>query len=116
MDISEMKDEEILEAILEGFEEDARLNMNYIDVEVFDGSITISGRVSSEEELQVLDEVMTETLHVGEYNNKVWVDEALSYEDPDDTSPDLKEITMDDDDIDDQNYTDEDEEEEGYNN
>lgn len=114
MDLRSMSDEEILETILEEFEDDGRLPMNYIDVEVVDGGITINGRVSSEEELQIVDEVLHETLELKDYNNKVWVDESLSYEDPDDNSPDIKELGFDDDDdIDDEDYSDE--EEEGYN-
>lgn len=115
MDLKSMSDEEILEVIQEEFEDDGRLPMSYLDIEVVDGSITISGRVSSEEELQIVDEVMTTTLKVKDYNNKVWVDESLSYEDPDDNSPDLKELGLDDDDddIDDEDYSED--EEDDYN-
>lgn len=105
-------DEELLESILEGFEEDGRLNMNYIDVEVVDGSITISGRVTSEEELQIIDEVMKESLEIDDYNNKVWVDDSLTYDSDDDEAPDLKDIAFDDNEIDDQDYSDDEDEEE----
>ncbi|MCP5463578.1 MAG: BON domain-containing protein [Deltaproteobacteria bacterium] len=111
MRIETMQDEEILEAMLEAFEEDGRLSMNYIDIEVVDGSITLSGRVSSQEELEVIDEVL-EDLDIEDYKNKVWVDETLNFEDSDDESPNLKGMNFDDDEIDDQEYSDDDDEEE----
>jgi len=114
MKIKVLSDEEILENILEGYEEDGRLNMNYIDVEVADRSITLNGRVSSEEELQIIEEIMHDTLNIKDYNNKIWVDDTLTYEDHNDNSPDLKAMTFDDDEIDDQEYND-DEEEDEYN-
>jgi len=114
MYLENMTDEEILEGILEVYEEDGRLNMNYIDIEVADRSVTINGRVTSEDELQIIDEIMRDTLGVKEYRNKVWVDETLTYEDPDDSSPNLKGITFDDDEIDDQDYSDDEDEEEYY--
>ena len=114
MKVSEMSDEEVLEHVLEVFEEDARLNMNYIDVEVVDGSITINGRVTSEEELQVVNELMRDSIGVDDYKNNVWIDETLNYEDPEDKAPDSKELTFDDDEIDDQEYSDEDDDEEEF--
>ncbi|MBU0506794.1 MAG: hypothetical protein ABII18_11960 [bacterium] len=112
MKIEAMTDDEILEGIQEAFEEDGRLSLHYIDIEVVDGSITIAGRVTSEDELQIIDELLTDTLELEDVKNKVWVDETLSYEDPEDTAPDIKGLTFDDDEIDDESYTEEEEEEE----
>jgi hypothetical protein len=92
MDLQLMSDEEILEAVQEAYSEDARLNMNYIDIEVSDGTVTLNGRVSSDEELQIVDEVMTEVLGIDDYRSKVWVDETLGLDDADDSSPDIKEM------------------------
>lgn len=114
MNLVTLTDDEILEQILEAFEEDGRLNMNYIDIEVVDSGITIGGRVSSEEELQVIDDVMGETLDLSDYNNKVWVDDTLSYEDQDDDGPSIKSMEFEDGEIDDQEYDEEDDEEDVY--
>ena len=114
MNYETASDEEILEHLEEQFEEDGRINLNYIDFEVVDGSIAISGRVTSEEELQNISELMADTLEIEHYKNTVWVDDSLSYEDPDDNSPDLKNITFDDNEIEDNEYSDDDEEEESY--
>lgn len=109
MAMESYEDEELMESILEGFEDDGRINMNYIDVEVVDGSITVSGRVSSDEEMTVIEEVM-EGLKIKDYNNKVWIDDTLSYEGNDDEADKMKGVDIDDDDdIDDQDYEDEEE-------
>lgn len=106
-------DEEILEHILECFEEDGRLNLNYIDFEVVDGTVTVAGRVSSPEEQQIIGEIMTDTLELEHYKNNVWVDETLSYDDAEETSsPDLKNLTFEDNEIEEGDYSDEDEDEE----
>lgn len=110
MNLQGLTDEEILETIQEAFAEDARLAMLYIDLEVVDGAITIGGRVSSEEELQIIDEVMDDNLQVEDYRNKVWVDETLGVDDADDDATDVKDLDFDDDDIDDQEYEEEDDE------
>lgn len=111
--LEKLSDEEILEAIQEGFEDDGRLNMNYIDVEVVDKGITIAGRVSREEELQIIDDVMKESLEITDYNNKAWVDESLSHKEDEEEDPDIKSLTFEDNEIDDEDYSEEDEEEEG---
>jgi hypothetical protein len=115
MKLDVMTDDEILETIQETFEEDGRLSLHYIDIEVVDKSITLTGRVTSEDELQIIDELLTETLGLEDVKNKVWVDETLTYEDPEDNTPDIKGMTFDDDEIDDESYNeDEEEEEETY--
>lgn len=115
MKLDGLTDEQILEAIQEAYAEDARLNMRYIDIEVVDSGITLNGRVSSEEELQIIEEVMEENLRLTDYNNKVWVDETLSHDETDENATDIKDLSFDDDDdIDDQDYSEEEEEEEGY--
>lgn len=111
VDITGLDDDEILELIQEQFEEDARLDIDYIDIEVVDGSITISGRVSSEEEQQVVDEIIHDTMKIKDYENKVWVDETLAYEDPEDSGPDLKHLSFEDGEIDDEDYEEEDDDE-----
>jgi hypothetical protein len=111
MDFSKMKDDEIVETIMEIFDEDGRLNMDYIDIESQDGALTLSGRVSSEEELQIIDEIMNENVGAEAYKNKVWVDESLISEDEDD-DVNVKGLNFDDDgDLDDQDYSSDEEDE-----
>lgn len=103
-------DEEILDTILEGFEEDGRLDMDYIDIEVVDSAITLSGRVSSEEEMEIVDEVM-QGLKLQDYTNNIWVDESLGFDDADEEdNGGLKNLSFDDEDLEDEYEDDEDKE------
>jgi hypothetical protein len=108
MDFKGMTDDEMLENILEVIEEDGRLNMAYLDIEVVDAGVTYSGRVSSEEELQIISELMRDTFKIADFANNVWVDETLILEDHDDTGTDFKGLDFDDGDIDDEEYSDDD--------
>lgn len=108
--VENSRDEEMLEGILEGFEDDGRLDMDYLDVEVVDESITLSGRVSSEEELEMVDEVMV-GLKIKDYTNNIWVDDTLGFAaDGDDTE--FRGLEIDDGDIDDDDYDDDDDDDE----
>lgn len=100
------KDEELLETVLEAFEDDGRLDLDYIDVEVVDESITLSGRVSSEEELEIVDEVM-QGIKIADYLNNIWVDESLGLENADQDEADLKAVQFDEE-IDDEYDSDDD--------
>lgn len=75
-----MSEEEIIESIVEHFNEDGRVDTAYITVEFFSGRPVIAGRVSSDEELQAIDEIMKEVLEVENYENNVWVDDTLAFE------------------------------------
>ena len=83
IDFSSMSDDEILEAITETFEEDGRLNLGYLDIEVVSASLTISGRVSSDEELQIIEELLEQVGYTN-YKNDAWVDEALGMSEAED--------------------------------
>lgn len=97
VDVTTMSDDEILETIQEAFEEDGRINLDYIDIEVVDGSVTMSGRVPSEDELQVVDEIF-EQLEIENYKNNVWVDENLGFDEARDEDDTFKGLSFDDDD------------------
>ena len=102
------KDEETLETILEAFEEDGRLDLDYIDIEVVDGSIRLSGRVSTEEEMEIVDEVM-QGIKLNDYTNKIWVDESLALDNADDDNGGLKHLQFDDEDLEESEYDEDDE-------
>lgn len=112
VNLANASDDEILENIQEAFQEDGRLNTDYIDVEVVNGSVTLSGRVISEEELQIIDELL-EQLDIENYKNKVWVDENLGADDGEEDEGKFRGLSFDDDDeIEEQDYSGEDEDEE----
>lgn len=76
----DLSDEETVELIMESLEGDGNIRMEYIEVECFQGRPVISGRVGSEEELHVIDEIMTDALEFSDYENNVWVDDTLALE------------------------------------
>lgn len=80
VNISKMSDEEIIETLLEAYEDDGRLNMDYIEFEVVNSDISIKGRVTSEEELQMIEEIMKD-LKIADYTNTLWVDDTLAFGD-----------------------------------
>ncbi|MBX7149653.1 BON domain-containing protein [bacterium] len=80
MNFDDMSDEEIVESINESLAEDGRITTDYLNVECVNGKPIVSGRVPSDEELQVLDEIMKDVLEVEAYENTVWVDDSLAFE------------------------------------
>lgn len=106
------QDEEKLDTILEAFEEDGRLDMDYIDIEVVDSGITLSGRVSTEEEMEIVVEVM-QGLKLTDYTNNIWVDDSLGLDDADDDeNGGVKNLNFDDDDIEESDFQDDEEDKE----
>ena len=104
-------DEDKLDTILEAFEEDGRLDMDYIDIEVVDTGITLGGRVSTEEELEIVTEVM-QGLKITDYTNNIWVDDSLGLDDGDDEeNGGVKNLNFDDDDIEESDFQDDDDKE-----
>jgi hypothetical protein len=109
---SEMSDDEIMETIQEAIEEDGRLDPDYIDIEVVNGSVTMSGRVASDEELQIVEDILND-LRVENYKNKIWVDENLGFNDDDEDDNGFRGLSFDDDDeIDEADYSGEDDDKE----
>ena len=109
MDFNGMGDDEILEAISETFEEDGRLNLDYLDFELVSGSLTVSGRVSSEDELQIIEEIL-EQLKFTNYKNDAWVDETLIFTESEDDRSFTSGLSLHDDgEIDDDDYESDDE-------
>lgn len=94
VDFTSMTDDEIQEAVTEAFEEDGRLNLDYIDFEVVSGSMTVSGRVSSDDELQIAGEIL-EQLGYANYKNDIWVDEALGLSEAEEDENQVKDLNFD---------------------
>ena len=83
-----LSDEELVEMIVEHFEEDGRLRMDVLQVDAHQGRPAIRGRVRSDEEIQIIDEILNDVLDIHEYDNNVWVDDSLAFETPDEESDD----------------------------
>lgn len=75
-----MSDDAIVEMINEQLAEDGRVNLDYVSVESINGKPVLTGRVGSDEELDIIDEVLTDVLEIEKYDNNIWVDDALAFE------------------------------------
>ncbi len=80
MSYRDFSDEEMVETIIEQFKEDGRIRMDFVQVDCSKGKPIISGRVASDEELQTIDEIMNDVLDIHIYENTVWVDDTLAFE------------------------------------
>lgn len=92
-----IQDEEAVEMITEAFAEDGRVRTDYLQVESHDGKPVLSGRVGSDEELQVIDEIMTDVLDIDRYENHVWVDDTLAFDNADDEDADDDDLDLEED-------------------
>lgn len=108
--IDNLSDEEIIETISEHLTEDGRVNTDYIKIECHDTRPVISGRVASDEQIQIVDEILTDVLEVESFENNLWVDDALAFE----SSADEEEDEDKEEEMDEEEEFDGDEEEEEF--
>lgn len=70
-DLDNLDDDEIYDLIVQQFEEYGDIDLDLIDILVDGGFITLSGRVGTEHELQVVEQILTDVLGVQNYSNEV---------------------------------------------
>ncbi len=83
MSYRDLSDEEIVELIMESLTEDGRVTTDFLEVECINGRPIINGRVGEDEQIQVIDEIMNDVLDIHDYENTVWVDDELGFENAD---------------------------------
>ncbi|OGQ08119.1 MAG: hypothetical protein A3G32_08205 [Deltaproteobacteria bacterium RIFCSPLOWO2_12_FULL_40_28] len=81
MSLKGLSDEEIIESLYESLEDDSRVTTDYIKIECSDRLPTISGRIKSDEELQILEDILNDLIDLPEFENNVWVDDTLAFAD-----------------------------------
>ncbi len=81
-DLENLDDEEIASLILEELGEYPEIDPDAIDIDVEDGFITLSGRVGTEYELQVVEQVVSDVLGISNYSNELVLDELVRIEYP----------------------------------
>jgi hypothetical protein len=74
-DFQNMTDDEIREVVLEHLREQDNLELDDIDVQVADGTVTLAGRVGTDNEVQVAGSVLDDVLGIDSYVNDLVVDE-----------------------------------------
>lgn len=81
-DVEGMDDDEIRQLVEETLADHPNLEADWIDVVVRDGHVTLSGRLGTEEEVQVAETVVRETLGIDDLSSELMVDELHREEAP----------------------------------
>ncbi len=79
-DLDDMDDEEIETLVLDELGEYPDIDPDGVDVGVEDGFVTLSGRVGTEHELQVIEHIVSDVLGISNYSNELVIDELVRVE------------------------------------
>ena len=74
-DFSGMTDDELYDLVVQELGEHPEVDAGWITVGVKDGHVTLSGRVGSDSEVSVAEQVITEILGLTDFTNELIVDE-----------------------------------------
>jgi hypothetical protein len=74
-DFSGMTDDELYDLVVQQLREHPEVDEGWISVGVKDGHVTLSGRVGSDSEVSVAEQVVTEILGIEQFTNELIVDE-----------------------------------------
>jgi hypothetical protein len=74
-DFENMTDEEVRGVVLEHLREQTNLDADDIEVLVQDGTVTLTGRVGTDAEVQIAGELLDDVLGLDRYSNELVVDE-----------------------------------------
>ena len=81
-EIQNLSDAELKRYILNEFRSQKAFDVNDIAVDVNDGAVRLSGRVGTEEELRIIDHVITDVISVRNVKNEIVIDEMRRAESP----------------------------------
>lgn len=81
-EIQNLSDDELKRYILDDFRSRKAFDVNDITVDVKDGQVTLTGRVGTEEELRIIDHVMTDVIAIRSIDNQLVVDEIRRAQSP----------------------------------
>jgi hypothetical protein len=81
-DFTGMSDDEIYDVVMQHLREYPELDMGWIEVSVKDGRVTLSGRVSSDGEVQIAEKALVEVMGLTDVVNELMVDELHRGEAP----------------------------------
>ena len=74
-DFDTMTDDEIYDVVVQQLQEYPNLDAGWVEVAVRDGQVTLSGRVGTDAEVQVAEQVLVEVLGLTDVVNELMVDE-----------------------------------------
>jgi hypothetical protein len=81
-DFSGMTDDELYDVVVQQLREHPEVDSEWVEVNVKDGHVTLSGRVGSDTEISVAEQVVTGILGLTEFTNELMVDELHRGETP----------------------------------
>jgi len=81
-EIQNLSDDELKRYILDELKSQKAFDVDDITVEVNDGAVRLSGRVGTEEELRIVDHVLTDVIAVRNVDNELVIDEIRRSESP----------------------------------
>ena len=81
-EIQNLTDDELKRYILDELRSQKAFDVNDIAVDVNDGAVRLSGRVGTEEELRIIDHVITDVISVRNVTNDIVIDEIRRAESP----------------------------------
>lgn len=81
-DLSTMSDAELRELVLQQLDEHGEIDETAIDVNVKNGHVTLTGRVGTDEEVQIAEAILDDVIGVEDYSNELIVDENYRAEAP----------------------------------
>jgi len=81
-EIQNLSDAELKRLILDEFRSQKAFDVNDIGVDVNDGAVRLTGRVGTEEELRIIDHVITDVISVRNVTNEIVIDEIRRAESP----------------------------------
>lgn len=81
-DFSGMTDDELYDLVVQQLSEHPEVDAGWISVGVKEGHVTLSGRVGSDSEVSVAEQVITEILGIEDFTNELVVDELHRGEAP----------------------------------
>src|SRR5215217_931416 len=81
-DFSGMTDDELYDVVVQELREHPEIDSEWVEVQVKDGHVTLSGRVGSDSEVSVAEQVVTEILGLTEFTNELMVAELHRGETP----------------------------------
>ena len=79
--LDDMSDDEIRELVLEQLRA-SNIDVGWVEVQVKEGLVTIGGRLGTDMEIQVVDQVVQDLIGVERYSNELVVDELHRFEGP----------------------------------
>jgi hypothetical protein len=75
LDAEGMSDDELYDLIIQQFNEQPELDTGWIDVSVRNGLVTLSGRVGTDWEVRIAENILNDVLGIRDFANELIVDE-----------------------------------------